>query len=265
LNSCVNRPERDATNETSSTDSTYTKTGLIHLEKSGISLTEVQSMPFNEPELQLESPENADAARKDPHFIFSVDGDDYELGTQTDDKNAKMCSNSSKGQHIHFIVNNAGYSAYYEPEFDVDLQDSMDNVVLAFLSRSYHESIKSDRAFILKQFNFGDAPDVDLTQPMLFYSRPKGTYIGEFAGKVLLDFYLVNCHLSEDGFKVRATINGTSFLLTKWCPWFMEGLPMGENTVRIELVNADNEVVSSPFSDSGERVFNLEELAQGDQ
>ena len=82
----------------------------------------------------------------------------------------------------------------------------------------------------------------------LFYSRPKDTYTGKDARVIMLDFYLVNTVLEEGGNQVRATINGTEFMLDKWLPYMMEGLPAGENTVKLELVNASGTMIPGPFN-----------------
>jgi hypothetical protein len=82
----------------------------------------------------------------------------------------------------------------------------------------------------------------------MFYSRPKGTYTGEDAKKVLLDFYLLNTELSEEGNKVRATINGEEFMIDKWQPFFIEGQEMGEMTIKLELLDAKGELIPSPFN-----------------
>lgn len=113
---------------------------------------------------------------------------------------------------------------------------------------------------MLRQFTVGDvdAEEVDLNGPNLFYSRPKGTYAGDDTRKIMLDFFLVNCDLSEDGYKVKATINGHEFILTEWIPYFVEGLPMGENVFVIELLDANDNLVSSPFNRI-ERTIQLEE------
>ena len=92
---------------------------------------------------------------------------------------------------------------------------------------------------------------------MVFYSRPKGTYKGEDTKKVMLDFYLVNTDLT-DGNQVRATINGTEFMVKEWAPMIIEGLPMGENTVKLELLDADMKLISAPFNPV-ERTFTLAE------
>lgn len=190
---------------------------------------------------------------------FSYEVTNYELQAQTSDAGIKNCANSDKGQHIHLILNNQPYTAHYDPSFEQELQAGH-YVALSFLSRSYHESLKNPEAYDLRQFTVGDAnsEEADLSGPNLFYSRPKGTYAGNDTKKILLDFYLVNCDLSETGYKVRATINGHEFMLTDWVPYFVEGLPMGENVFILELLDADGNLVDSPFN-RVERTISLEE------
>jgi hypothetical protein len=173
-----------------------------------------------------------------------------------------MCANSAQGQHIHLILNNQPYTAHYGATFDQDLEDGH-YVALSFLSRSYHESVKNPEAYVLRQFIVGETEGepVDLTQPHMFYSRPKGTYTGADTKKVILDFYLVNLDLSPTGYKVRATINGEEFMITDWAPQFIEGLPMGQSTIKLELLDADGNLVNSPYNPV-ERTITLEEEAQ---
>lgn len=180
------------------------------------------------------------------NFDFQVEG--YELGAQTD---AQLgLANSGKGQHIHFIVDNGPYSAHYDPAFSTDkLAEAGNHVVLAFLSRSYHESVKNmgeASSFVVTQMGGGE--EADLSAQHMFYSRPKGTYKGDDTKKLLLDFFLLNTDLSEDGNKVRAFINGQEFMLTEWKPYIIEGLPMGEVTVKLELIDGAGNLIPGPFN-----------------
>ena len=99
--------------------------------------------------------------------------------------------------------------------------------------------------------------EADLTVPHMFYSRPKGTYKGEDTKKVMLDFYLLNCTLEPNGYNVKATINGKEFLIDEWAPHYITGLPMGEATIKLELMDADGNSVDSPFNPV-ERTVTLE-------
>lgn len=196
----------------------------------------------------------------DSSFVvnYTFDVQEYDLGEPTPDYDTRGIANSAKGQHIHFIVNNGPYAAHYMPGIN-DQLDAGNYVVLAFLSRSYHESVKSPDAYHVENLVVGDVePDsADLTAPHLFYSRPKGTYTGADTEKVMLDFYLLNTSLSVDGNKVRATINGNEFVIDEWAPYYIEGLPMGRNEIKLELIDAEGNLIPGPFN-SVERAITLE-------
>jgi hypothetical protein len=181
-------------------------------------------------------------------FKFAVESETYTLGTQTPDAGAKMCANSGKGQHIHLIVDNSPYAAKYTDTFDHDVTDG-DHTIMAFLSRSYHESIKTSAAHILKNVTVKDKAIVsssDVTVPMVTYSRPKGTYVGEDAKKVMLDFYLSNLDM-KDGYSVTANINGENHNIVKWQPYYIEGLPMGKNKITLTLMK-EGQAVDTPLN-----------------
>ena len=178
-------------------------------------------------------------------FLFDVKN--YELGAQTEHEFQYSLANSKKGQHIHLIINNNPYSAHYTNKFKKKL-DPDNGVILAFLSRSYHESVKNKNAYIFTQY--GDLEKIDLDKQYLFYSRPKGTYTGQDTKKLLLDFYLINTTISKNGNKVRATINDEEFLIDEWSPYYIEGLPKGEVKIKLELINSSGELIDSPFNPS---------------
>jgi hypothetical protein len=194
-------------------------------------------------------------------FKFKVEK--YTLGAQTPDAGTLMCANSAKGQHIHFILDNQPYQASYSPDITSNLKPGH-HVLLAFLSRSYHESIKTKSAYILKEFDVAKkSPDqFDAKAVHIFFSRPKGEYVGEKETKrVLLDFYLINCTLSEKGYKVRATIDGSVFTLTKWEPYFIEGLALGEHKIKLELLDKNDKMVQSEYNGTTRTVKLLAEPA----
>ena len=193
------------------------------------------------------------------NFTFEVAG--YELGAQTDQP--MPLANSGKGQHIHFIVDNGPYAAHYTPEVSTDkLAEPGNHVVLAFLSRSYHESVKNTEpptSYFLGQYQTGEGEfeEADFSAPHMFYSRPKGTYKAGDYDQLLLDFFLFNIELSPEGNKVRATINGEEFMLTEWAPYVIKGLEPGEATVKLELIDAEGNAVPGPFN-TVERSVTLE-------
>ncbi len=183
-------------------------------------------------------------------FSFGVSGDAYKLGEQTPDAPQKMCANSGQGQHIHLIVDDAPYAAKYVAEFDHEVADG-EHHMLAFLSRSYHESIKTTQASLAKKVTVANkaiTDSEDIQGPMLFYSRPKGNYVGKAeTEKVMLDFYLVGVSLGSD-YQVKATINGEDHIIETWQPYYITGLPMGENTIELALLNKNGSLVDIPLN-----------------
>ena len=216
-------------------------------ELQNITITKVIGSPeYENASLNIKTIEMGDEESK---FSFNIEN--YDLGIQTSKNFDYQLANSAKGQHIHFIVNNGPYSAHYIDSFSKDFEKES-NVILAFLSRSYHESVKNKDAFILTQVGENQ---VDLESEFLFYSRPKGTYKGTDTERLLLDFYLVNTEISSNGNKVRATIQDTEFIIDEWAPYYIKGLPKGEINIKLELIDSIGNLIETPFNPSIRKVI----------
>lgn len=149
------------------------------------------------------------------------------------------------GNHIHVILDNQPYEAYYnlDQEFELRNVADGDHTLRVFPSRPWHESYKNEGAFQMVKFsvkNGGAAADkpattnsgqpmsnanaaqptpegkamaeskagsVDPKMPLLTYSRPKGEYKGPDAAEIMVDFWLSNAKLVGDGgeYRVRLT------------------------------------------------------------
>ncbi|TGE05511.1 hypothetical protein [Hymenobacter fodinae] len=230
------------------------------MEKNGIRLTPLTDSPkMAEAQLVLKSPAPGSAVPSGS-VAFDYDLTNFQLTRMTGGPHAEHLANSQQGQHIHNIVDNQPYTAHYTTEFSKPIPDGQ-HVVLSFLSRSYHESLKHRGAYDLRVLTVGpgvySSQTFDLQAPHLFYSRPKDVYKGADTKKVILDFYLVNTTLSPDGNRVRATIDGTEFLLDQWVPYIMEGLAPGENTIKLELIDAKGNQIPGPFN-AETRTFTLQ-------
>ncbi len=183
---------------------------------------------------------------KDGKFDFTLADGEYQLGAQTADAPNKMCANSAKGQHIHLIIDNKPYAAKYTSSFEYDIEDG-EHYLLAFLSRSYHESIKTPKAYVAEKIMVKNKSIVarePITEPMLFYSRPKGTYVGaKDTEKIMLDYYVINTEIGKDHY-VRVTMNDQAkFILDKWQPYYVEGLGAGSNAITLSLLDADQRMI----------------------
>ena len=98
---------------------------------------------------------------------------------------------------------------------------------------------------------------------MVFYSRPKGDYIGKDTANVLLDFYVWNASLAADAYKVKADISnqsitgqGLSATVSKWEPNFIQNLGTGKCKVILTLIDKDGKQVEGPMT-SATREFNM--------
>ena len=192
-----------------------------------------------------------------------VEADSFETGIQTDTERAQEIANSANGQHFHVILDNQPYMANYEAgtPFDIGTLEPGPHTLVVLPSRSYHESVKRADAYDVVNFYVEEEAGtfmLNSDDPSIIYSRPKGTYSGAGAERIMLDFYLHNVELSEDGYKARYTIRSAgadgqevaSATLTEWAPAFVTGLESGTYTVQLQLVNADGEVVPGSFNDT---------------
>ena len=244
----------DASTSAGATSPTTTRASTVgeSMESNGIRLTPLGDSPKNpESQMQLRTP-MANANMPSGEVAFDYQVSNFQLTKMSGGPNMGKMANSEKGQHIHNIVDNQPYTAHYEPKFSKAIADGQ-HVVLSFLSRSYHESLKHRAAYDLRIINVGTAtppatPLLDVKEPHLFYSRPKDTYSGPDAKRVMLDFYLVNTILEPGGNRVRATVNGSEFMIERWLPYQMEGLPAGENTVKLELVDGSGTLIPGPYN-----------------
>lgn len=216
-----------------------------------ITIEKLQDSPaYADAALVLENPSGAEITTGGSiDFAFNVEK--YELAAQTEGPNTGLLANSGKGQHIHFILNNEPYSAHYESSFSKEVPNGVHHLV-AFLSRSYHESVKNKNSVVVRKLEVGenaiDTRGLDMQAPTLIYSRPKGSYTGKDTKNLLLDFFVINTTLSEGGNKVRATINDEEFMITEWAPYVVRGLPMGEVTIQLELLDAQGNLLPGPFN-----------------
>jgi hypothetical protein len=257
----------ESSTESSNTDTTASSESVAAtssgvMEQNGLKISAFDTSPkFPDAALALSAPApGSTVAVNEVPFKYTLTN--YELTAQTEGPAHHDHANSAQGQHIHNIVDNEPYTAHYNTDFTKPMKDGS-HVVLSFLSRSYHESLKHKSAYDLRVVNVknstaGPGAGFDTQAAHLFYSRPKGEYVGNDTKKVMLDFYLVNTTLAGEGNKVRATINGTVFTIDQWLPHTIEGLPMGESTIKLELIDKDGNVVPGPFN-TVERKITLKE------
>lgn len=193
------------------------------------------------PMLTIESPTEGEVINNSTVTIKIKVGGDL--------KGLKMGKNEEgKGNHVHVILDNQPYAAFYDWDKGFELRNVTDgeHTLRMFPSRPWHQSFKNKGAFQMVRFSVksggadetkpttdgngntmadaksgekqiegtdvakSNAGDVDPAKPLLTYSRPKGEYKGEDAEAIMLDFWLSNASLKGDGgdYRVRFTVNG---------------------------------------------------------
>lgn len=150
---------------------------------------------------------------------------------------------TGKGNHIHVILDNQPYEAYYELGQPFELRNVVagKHTLRVFPSRPWHESYKNGGAFQMvtftvkgggdaskptttnsgqtmannnsspstappregKDFAASTAGEVDAAKPLLTYSRPKGEYKDADADPIMIDFWLTGAKLKGDGGEYR--------------------------------------------------------------
>ncbi len=203
------------------------------------------------------------------------------------------------GNHIHVILDNQPYEAYYNLGSEFELRNVSDgeHTLRVFPSRPWHESYKNDDAFQMVKFtvkngggdsnkptttNSGNtmansnantaaasegkemppstAGNVDLTKPLLTYSRPKGEYKGADTDAVMIDFWLINAKLKDGGgdYRVKYSVDGgEAKFLDKWEPIWLTGWSAGKHKVKLELVDKDGKPVDNGGYNSTEREITI--------
>ncbi len=229
----------------------------------------VSVTPTPEPEeveLKVVYPSNKDI-KKDLPIRFQARLDGYVVGTDSQFDRAREVRNDPNGQSVHVVIDDKDYFEAYEALFDaLDNHDlyydqKIDftppfkltpgaHYVRVFPVRSYGESLKGSGCFDAMIFYYQtkeDSLNVDLSGPYLTYNEPQGTYR---AGKpILLDFYIKNCVMSTDGYKVRVTIDGkVQRTISSWKPYYIYGLKKGKHRIKLELLDPQNKGVPGAFN-----------------
>lgn len=153
-----------------------------------------------------------------------------------------MDMETNMGNHIHVILDNQPYEAYYNLDQEFELRNVSDgeHTVRVFPSRPWHESYKNEGGFQMVKFTVKNggadatkpattaageqmsnantaakptpegkdmkqstAGAVDPKKPLLTFSRPKGDYKGADAEAIMIDFWLSNAKLTGDGGEYR--------------------------------------------------------------
>ncbi len=230
-----------------------------------------------EPELTVEMPKEGEAINSSTVKIKVKVNGDVKMGKDADGKGNHV--------HVILDNQPYAAHYMWDEGFELRNVTDGEHTLRMFASRPWHESYKNEKAFKTVKFTVKDgqadetkpttdangskmadtksesnqgaegttvenstAGNVDFSKPLLTYSRPKGDYKGEDAEAIMLDFWLSNAKLSGDGgeYKVRYSINGGEpQMIEKWTPIWLKGWKEGSNSIKLELVDKDGNLVEN--------------------
>ncbi len=199
-------------------------------------------------------------------FQFRIEG--FPLGTKSQFDRAQEVFNSPNGQSVHVFIDDNFYMAYSRSVMDSfdenrefndkivrfsvkELSDG-EHVIRAFPVRSFKESLKGRGCYFARVFYYKSTASknpFDINAPCLTYNQPQGIYYQNANSPLLLDFYIMNCRLSSDGYRVRLFIDGQfQEALDRWTPYLIYGLSKGSHTISLQLVDSHGRQVPGLFN-----------------
>lgn len=195
--------------------------------KDGISLEEIKAEDYSKTSLSLSTKQFKEGTNA---LSFLVEG--------------------ISNYNIAILENNYSLTYFNQPNIKKEFLYG-NNVFLAFLTDQNNISVKKNKAHLLKNVVIGDMETLfEMNQPHLFYYLPQSE-----TKQPILDFYLVNTSISNTENKVKVTLNSTEFIIDKWAAYSIKGLTKEENTIRIQLIDKNGNLIDGPFNDSGDRKF----------
>lgn len=228
-------------------------------------------------------PKENEPCRSENRGQLRIEG--FALGVDSEFPRKREIFNDPEGQTLHMIIDNQPYFTINETAmeawrgidennneialFDIPfaLRAGM-HIMRVFPARSFKESLKDPSCFTVRTFYYQNNTknvSVDLCKPYLTYNEPQGEYFQHRCGQkecsslpILLDFYITNCQLSKDGYKVSVEIdNTTKEILTSWQPYYIYGLKRGTHYIRLQLLDSNNKLVPGLFNNV-ERRFSIQ-------
>ena len=210
-----------------------------------------QAIDIYKPQLAIQSPQ--------PDQIF----EDNNISVQLQVKDLPIFkSDLDLGPYVEVILDDRHYTKIYNPNESIVLSDleSGTHTLRVFACRPWDESFKNEGAYAQATFhiftktaNNNPAPDL----PLLTYNSPVGSYGAE---PIMIDYYLTNAPLHsvaredpEDeiaDWRIRVTVNGSSFITDGWQSIFLQGFDPGKNWVKLEYIDESGNPLNNVYNNT---------------
>ncbi len=210
----------------------------IILERGGIKLLEfIDFPPFNDVESKI--------ATQNQTFKMGLNKIEFKnkffnLGEKTAEESIHKVRLHEGGQYLGVCNPDRPLKKVINGYFETEIEKG-DNLFFCYLSRSYDLSVKNKNASFLFKINAdpkGCFSETELPDTVVALLQPRGVFSAGQQEKVLLDFFLKNISL-KDGNYISLLVDDVEFKLTKWVPFWIQGLKTGNHKISIDLKTKD--------------------------
>lgn len=187
----------------------------------------------------------------------------FNMGEKTAEEGAHSLRLNEGGQYLGVIKPDNSLSKVIQNHFDTEVEAG-DNYYLCYLSRSYDLSLKNPNAAFLFKINAdqnGAFSETNLSDTVIAVLQPRGEFTYSDNQNILLDFYLINISIGENGNYASISIDGTVFKLTKWTPFLIKGLKVGKHQIKLSVKDKNGNDVKSLMPNQLEQNFVINEVS----
>ena len=243
LFSCGSRNEENIPQEEIDKAIAISNYSPIILERGGLKLIEFDDFPpFNDVETKI--------ATQNQTFKMGFNKIEFKnkffnLGEKTVEEKSHKARLNEGGQYLGVLSLKKPLKKIIQGYFETEIKKG-DNLFFCYLSRSYDLSVKNKNASFLFKINAdpsGCFSETELSDTVIALLQPRGTYSSNQGEDILFDFFLKNISLSEGDY-ISLKIDEVEFRLTKWVPFWIQGLKSGNHKVSVEFKTKDNKIIT---------------------
>jgi hypothetical protein len=214
----------------------------IILERGGLKLIEFDDFPpFKDVETKI--------ATQNQTFKMGLNEIEFKnkffnLGEKTVEEKIHRARLNEGGQYLGVLTLNKPLKKVVYGHFETEIEKG-NNLFFCYLSRSYDLSVKNKNASFLFKINAdpsGCFSETELSDTVIALLQPRGTYSPSQGEDILFDFFLKNISLTNGDY-ISLNIDEIEFKLTKWVPFWIQGLKSGDHRISIEFKTKGNKSI----------------------
>ncbi len=220
----------------------------IILERGGIKLLEFTDFPpFSDVETKIET--------QNQTFKMGLNKIEFKnkffnLGEKTAEEKIHRVRLYEGGQYLGVLNPHKPLKKVIHGYFETEVEKG-DNLFFCYLARSYDLCVKNKKASFLFKINAdtdGCFSETELSDTVVALLQPRGDFSSIEGEKVLLDVFLKNVSLNAGDY-FSLFIDNVEFKLTKWVPFWIQGLKPGDHKISVELTTKDGEIIKGIMPD----------------